>query len=75
MSESVEISLSSDAALVLLALVARLNEGDHVQLEDQAEQRVLWDLESVLESSVAVTLVSDYANRLRQARDRVRDVD
>jgi hypothetical protein len=75
MSGEVEISLSPDVALVLLALVARLNEGDLVEFEDQAEQRVLWDLEAVLETSVAATVASDYATRLRQARDRVRDVD
>jgi len=75
MSDEVEITLSSDAALVLLSLVARLNGGDHVEFEDQAEQRVLWDLESVLESAVAVTVASDFIARLRQARDRVRDVE
>lgn len=75
MSDEVEITLSSDAALVLLAFVARLNGADLVEFEDQAEQRVLWDLESLLESSVAVTLAPDYATRLRHARDRVRDVE
>ncbi len=75
MSDELAISMSSDTALVLLSLVARLNEGDEIAFEDQAEQRVLWDLEALLESVVAATVVSDYANRLRQARDRVRDVD
>jgi hypothetical protein len=75
MSDEVAISFSSDAALVLLALVSRLNQGDRIEFEDQAEQRVFWDLDSVLESAVAATVASDYANQLRQARDRVRDVD
>lgn len=75
MSDELAISMSSDTALVLLSLVARLNEGDEIAFEDQAEQRALWDLEALLESVVAATVVSDYANRLRQARDRVRDVD
>lgn len=60
---------------MLFALVVRLNEEDQIEFEDQAEQRVLWDLESVLESAVVATVASDYANRLRQARDRIRDVD
>jgi Colicin D len=75
MSDEIAISLSSDSALVLLALISRLNEGDQVEFDDQAEQRVLWDLESVLEAAVAATVASDYLDRLRLARDRVRDVD
>ncbi len=75
MNDDLSIPLSADAALVLLALIARLNQEEAIRFEDQAEQRVLWDLESALESTVVATFATDYAERLRRARDRVRDVD
>jgi hypothetical protein len=40
--ETTTITLSSDHMLILYELVARLNADEHLQLADQAEQRVLW---------------------------------
>lgn len=44
-----------------------------VRFEDQAEQRVLWDLEAALEKHLTEPLKSDYRERLEAARSRVRD--
>lgn len=74
MTEDIQIVISSDEALVLFALVARLN-GSDLAFEDPAEQRVLWDLESALESALASVVANDYDERLSQSRDRVRDVE
>jgi hypothetical protein len=74
MSEVV-LRLSPDAALVLLALVARVNEDGLVEFEDQAEQRVLWDLECDLEGAVTGVLASNFQSLLQDARRRVRDVE
>ena len=48
------------------------NEGKH-EFSDQAEQRVLWDLEASLEAQVAVLLSPDYARVLGEARSQLRD--
>ncbi len=73
MTERIDLALSADSALVLFALLARVNDDQAIDFADQAEQRVLWDLEAALESSVAAVLAGDYDARLRLARDRVRD--
>lgn len=73
MEEMATISLSKDRALVLYDLVARLNSRDDLPLEDQSEQRVLWDLEADLESQLAAVTAPDYKSRLESARDRIRD--
>lgn len=73
MSDEVVLKLSSDAALVLLVLVARLNESEAVSFDDQAEQRVLWDLEADLESAVPSITSGEFNAQVQQARDRIRD--
>lgn len=73
MSSEVVLRLSSDAALVLLVLVTRLNESETVSFDDQAEQRVLWDLEADLEAAVPSITAGDFNAQVRRARDRVRD--
>ena len=73
MKETMTISLSSDHMLVLYELVARLNTDEHLQYADQAEQRVLWDLECELERKVTAVLAPDYQAQLESARQRVQD--
>ena len=74
MSDNVEIVLTGDLALVLLALVGRINEGEEgIPFQDQAEQRALWDLESLLESVVPNVVAEDFQAALQQARERLRD--
>jgi len=75
MSDEVRLELSQPQALVLLDLVARLNQVDGLPIEDQAEQRVLWDLEATLEAQVKSVLAEDYRERLSRARQQVRDRD
>lgn len=75
MSEEISISLSRDQALVLFEWLARPGAGEQpAAFEDQAEQRVLWDLEA-LEKHLAEPFKSDYRERLAAARGRVRDVE
>ena len=66
---SVAIYLTADEALVLDAFLARRN----LALQDQAEQRVLWDLGAVLETRVPIVDNADYERILAAARDRLRD--
>ncbi|MDQ0417278.1 hypothetical protein J2Z48_001450 [Croceifilum oryzae] len=62
-----------DFLIVLYDWVCRFNEDELTKFEDQAEQRMLWDIESMLESKLAEPLNSKYNELLRTAREKVRD--
>jgi hypothetical protein len=69
MSESVSIELSRDEALILFEWLARLAAAK-VAIEE-AEQRVLWRIEAMLEKSLAEPFAKDYAELVEQARKRI----
>jgi hypothetical protein len=69
-----DLRLTGDEALVLFAWVVRFNASDPV-FEDQAEQRVLWDVEALLERQLVAPFREDYFSQVVAARDRVRDPD
>lgn len=69
----IEIKLTKDEALVLFDWLSRFNQNHDSKFEDQAEQRVLWDIEAALESLLAEPLMQDYKIRLLQARSNLRD--
>lgn len=73
--ERVTIELSMDEALVLFSWLTRFNEADENQFEDQAEERVLWDIEAKLEKTLVAPLSGDYEALLLEARRNVRDPD
>lgn len=73
MPDHIRIELSEDEALVLFEWIARFNRRDDVEFEDQAEQRVLWDVEGSLEEALAEPFSGDYDLLLAGARARVRD--
>lgn len=72
-SRKIAIELTEDEVLVLFEWVHRMVESSASTFEDQAEQRVLWDLEASLESANPALFGSDYAARLQAAKDRLRD--
>ena len=72
-SKRVKIELTSDAALVLYDWLTRFNQRTDTDFADQAEERVLFDLESVLEKALVAPLQSDYPALLAQARSNMRD--
>lgn len=72
-AERVQIDLTGDEALVLFEWVTRLNKREDVEFEDQAEQRVLWDVEASLEATLVEPFSGDYDQQLAEARKRVRD--
>lgn len=68
------LTLTKEESIVLLDWLARFNSQDHATLfEDQAEQKILYDLEAVMEKVVDATFASDYIKRLQEARDKIRD--
>ncbi len=72
-SETVRVELSQDQALVLYDGLSRFGTAMHPSFEDQAEQRIVWDLAADLESQISVVVASDYRALLAAARERVRD--
>ena len=74
MADEISLGLSRDQALVLFEWLARTVAREQpAAFEDQAEQRVLWDLEAALEKHLVEPLKSDYRELLEAARRRVRD--
>ena len=70
---TVNIELSHDEALVLFEWLSNFNKMGQRQFSDQAEQRVLWDIESRLESELVEPFQLNYGERLEAARAAVRD--
>lgn len=70
---SVSIELTSDEAMVLHSWIAKFNRSEDSRFEDQAEQRVLWNLEALLEKSQTEPFVAEYDALVAGARDRIRD--
>lgn len=67
------IRLTKEEAIVLFEFVSRFSEDRKLTIEDQAEERVLWDLCCTLESNLVEPLTPEYAQVLAQARNRIRD--
>ena len=72
-STRVTLDLTSDEALVFYEWLTHFNQRDDTVFADQAEARVLFDLEAMLEKVLMAPLQSDYAQLLAQARSNVRD--
>jgi len=75
MEEKIQLQLSKDETLVLFEFLSRFSETDTLEIVDQAEARVLWDLCCRLESSLSEPFLKTYGSVLQEARDRVRDKD
>ena len=74
MSEgNVRIKLNGDQAIVLFEWLSRFNKQKKQNFEDQAEQRVLWDMEAQLEAHLVAPFRVEYPAILEKARARVRD--
>jgi hypothetical protein len=69
----VKLGFSRSEALVLFEFLSRFSEQKSLQIRDQAEQRVLWDMQAELERILAEPLSQDYAANLQKAREEVRD--
>ena len=70
--EKVIIELSKSEALVLFEFLYRTSDDDSLTMADQAEQRALWNLESVLEKALAEPFLPNYKELLDQAKERVK---
>jgi len=72
--KKVNIELTNDEAIVFFEFLGRFNENDDLsRFEDQSEQRVLWDIESILEKELSEPFRANYQEILKKARETVRD--
>jgi hypothetical protein len=70
--EKISLELSKNEALVFFQWLSNFNKKENVFF-DQAEQRVLWDIEAMLESNLAEPFDSNYDILLAKAYDMLRD--
>lgn len=71
--EMICLELSREEAIVFFEWLSRFNKAEYTGFEDQAEQRVLWDIEASLESTLDELFESNYEDLLARARSTVRD--
>jgi hypothetical protein len=75
-NKSIVIEFSEEEALVLLEWLHKFNEEERPSLiQDQAEERILFDLEAELEMVVSTTFDSNYQEVLLKARQKIRDIE
>ncbi len=75
-NKSVVIKFSEEEALVLLEWLHKFNEEERPKLiQDQSEERILFDLEAELETVVSNIFDSNYQEGLFKARQKIRDVE
>ncbi|MBA3237671.1 MAG: hypothetical protein H0T62_04880 [Parachlamydiaceae bacterium] len=73
-NNSVCLKLSNDETIILFDWLSRFNECDHASLfQDQAEERILFDMEAILEKCMNEIFDSDYKQQLLEAREKIRD--
>ena len=72
-SEGVNIFLKRPHALVLFEFLFRYSQEEKLEIKDQAEQRVLWDVCCDLERTLDEPFRPDYEMLLERARESVRD--
>jgi hypothetical protein len=72
--EEIELKLTKDEALVLFEFVSRFSDEDKLEIVDQAEQRVLWNVCCLLEKQLVEPFSADYLAIIEQARNKVRDL-
>ncbi len=71
--ERITIELSSEESLVLFEFLSRFSNDHKLEIHDQAEERVLWNMCCDLEKTLVEPFRPDYADLLQKARDAVRD--
>lgn len=69
----VSLELSREQALVFFEWLSKFNASEGKRFEDQAEERVLWDIEAMLESTLVEPFDACYEELLAKARAAVRD--
>jgi hypothetical protein len=69
----VQITITANEAIVLFEILQRFSNTDKLVIEDQAEERALWNLCCVFEKNLLASFDKEYTGLLQEARDRLRD--
>lgn len=72
MSE-VEIKLTKDEALVLFDFVSHFSNDDKLSIQDQAEERALWNLTCIFEKQLVEPFSPEWDKIIEAAKNRLRD--
>jgi len=72
-TKQIVLTFSNAEALVLFEFLSRFSECDRLSVEDQSEERVLWNLQASLEKILSEPFASNYQELLEAARVVVRD--
>jgi len=73
--DHIDVRLTPDEALVLFEFLSRYCERDELRVEDEAEQRALWNLCGLLAKQSVEPFEPDYRELLQSARNRLREDD
>lgn len=71
----VTLTVTSDEFLVLFEFLQRFSNTGRLAIEDQAEQRALWNLCCTFEKTGAPAFAGSYQQAVEAARARLRDDD
>lgn len=73
MEEKIQINLSKDEAIVLFEFLSRFSDKEKLEITDQSEARVLWNILCDLEKILVEPFSKKYAKILEEAREKIRD--
>jgi hypothetical protein len=73
MGVPVQLELTGDEALVLFEFLQRFDDEGVLVVQDQAEERALWNLHCLLQKHLVEIFHPDYKALLAAARERLRD--
>ena len=68
-----KIELTKDEAIVLLEFLTRFSDNQKLNLEHQAEERALWNLQCLLEAELPEIFLPDFDKILSKSRERLKD--
>jgi len=71
--DNVDITLTKDEALVLFDFLSRFSNQEKLSIQDQAEERALWNLTCLFEKSLAEPFSTEWKSIIEGARNRLRD--
>ena len=73
MSKEVKITLTEDEAWVLFELTRRFSDSNKLNIEDQSEERALWNLCCIFEKTLHQEQDIEYTDFIAQCRERLKD--
>ncbi len=73
MDKKIILELSVAEALVFFDFLSRFTEKEKLEINNQAEERVLWDICSFLEKNLVEPFKENYIQLLQKAREKIRD--